>query len=177
MKSKNFFNIVLFEPEIPQNTGNIARMCVANDLHLHLIEPLGFKLEDKYLKRSAMDYWSYLKLTVHPSWHDFLLSETFLVEDNLKLNSEKHFINSRDESLFFFTSYGTKSYWDIKYKTSDYLIFGSESRGYSAEIFEKFKEQMYLVPMSSANARCLNLASTAQTVYYEAFRQSLILGV
>lgn len=156
MKSKNFFNIVLFEPEIPQNTGNIARVCVANDLHLHLIEPLGFKLEDKYLKRSAMDYWSYLNYTVHKSWSDFLHSADLSLD-----------------RLFFFTSYATKSYWDIEYKTGDYLVFGSESRGYSPEIFEKFKEDMYLVPMSSVNARCLNLASTAQTVYYEAFRQSL----
>lgn len=158
MRSKNFLNIVLFEPEIPQNAGNIARMCVNNDLKLHLIKPLGFKLDDKYLKRSALDYWEHLEYSVHENWGEFL--ETENVE-----------IGVRQQCLHFLSRKATKSFWEVNYSTNDYLIFGSETRGLSREIYENYHEQMLLVPMSSPNARCLNLASTVQTVYYEAFRQ------
>jgi tRNA (cytidine/uridine-2'-O-)-methyltransferase len=159
MRSKNFLNIVLFEPEIPQNAGNIARMCVANDLKLHLIKPLGFELADKYLKRSALDYWEYLEYSVHENWEDFLKTEN--------LNP----LGSGNNSLHFLSSKAVKPFWDLQYLTNDYLIFGSETKGLSKEIYETYHEQMLLVPMSSVNARCLNLASTVQTVYYEAFRQ------
>jgi tRNA (cytidine/uridine-2'-O-)-methyltransferase len=159
MRSKNFLNIVLFEPEIPQNAGNIARMCVNNDLKLHLIKPLGFELADKYLKRSALDYWEYLEYSVHENWGEFLETE------NLKP------LGSVNNSLHFLSSKATKSFWEVKYLTNDYLVFGSETKGLSKEIHENYYEQMLLVPMSSVNARCLNLASTVQTVYYEAFRQ------
>ena len=157
MRSKNFLNIVLFEPEIPQNAGNIARMCVNNDLKLHLIKPLGFKLDDKYLKRSALDYWEHLEYSVHENWGEFLETENL----NPFVNNSLHFLSSK----------ATKSFWEVNYSTNDYLIFGSETRGLSKEIYENYHRQMLLVPMSSANARCLNLASTVQTVYYEAFRQ------
>jgi tRNA (cytidine/uridine-2'-O-)-methyltransferase len=153
MISKNFLNIVLFEPEIPQNAGNIARMCVANDLKLHLIKPLGFKLDDKYLKRSALDYWEHLDYVTHENWEDFLKTE----------GSGNH--------LHFLSSKAKKSFWEVEYKTGDYLIFGSETKGLSKKIYEVYAEELLLVPMSSKNARCLNLASTVQTVYYEAFRQ------
>jgi tRNA (cytidine/uridine-2'-O-)-methyltransferase len=159
MRSKNFLNIVLFEPEIPQNAGNIARMCVNNDLKLHLIKPLGFELADKYLKRSALDYWENLEYSVHENWEEFLKTE------NLKP------LGSVNNSLHFLSSKATKSFWEVKYSTNDYLVFGSETKGLSKEIYENYHEQMLLVPMSSLNARCLNLASTVQTVYYEAFRQ------
>jgi tRNA (cytidine/uridine-2'-O-)-methyltransferase len=159
MRSKNFLNIVLFEPEIPQNAGNIARMCVNNDLKLHLIKPLGFELADKYLKRSALDYWEYLEYSVHENWGEFLETEN--------LNP----LGSVNNSLHFLSSKATKSFWEVKYLTNDYLVFGSETKGLSKEIHENYHEQMLLVPMSSVNARCLNLASTVQTVYYEAFRQ------
>lgn len=167
MRSKNFLNIVLFEPEIPQNAGNIARMCVANDLKLHLIKPLGFKLDDKYLKRSALDYWEHLEYAVHENWEEFLKTEGFLeITDSSIPRSPL-----RNNSLHFLSSKATKNFWEVKYLTNDYLVFGSETRGLSKKIHENYKEQMLLVPMSSINARCLNLASTVQTVYYEAFRQ------
>ena len=137
MRSKNFLN---------------------NDLKLHLIKPLGFKLDDKYLKRSALDYWEHLEYSVHENWGEFL--ETENVE-----------IGVRQQCLHFLSSKATKSFWEVNYSTNDYLIFGSETRGLSREIYENYHEQMLLVPMSSPNARCLNLASTVQTVYYEAFRQ------
>jgi tRNA (cytidine/uridine-2'-O-)-methyltransferase len=134
-------------------------MCVNNDLKLHLIKPLGFKLDDKYLKRSALDYWEHLEYSVHENWGEFLETEN--------LNP----LGLVNNSLHFLSSKATKSFWEVKYLTNDYLVFGSETKGLSKEIHENYHEQMLLVPMSSGNARCLNLASTVQTVYYEAFRQ------
>jgi len=168
MRSKNFLNIVLFEPEIPQNAGNIARMCVNNDLKLHLIKPLGFELADKYLKRSALDYWEHLEYSVHENWEKFLETEGFLeITDN---PIPQHHSLTKN-SLHFLSSKAKKSFWEVNYSTNDYLVFGSETKGLSKEIHENYHEQMLLVQMSSPNARCLNLASTVQTVYYEAFRQ------
>lgn len=143
-------NIVLYQPEIPQNTGNIARCCVANDLHLHLIKPLGFELSDKYLKRSGLDYWQYINYTVYNSWQEFL---------DL----------TRATRLWFLTTKSTKAYWDIKFEKGDYFVFGPETRGLPEELM--VPAQSITVPMSSVNARSLNLASTVQTVAYEALRQ------
>lgn len=167
MRSRNFLNIVLFEPEIPQNTGNIARMCVANDLRLHLIKPLGFEIEDKYLRRSAMDYWQYLDYLVHENWESFLQFEELEKKTNNSLIGD----NGKIPRLYFLSSKGKKSFWEVEYNTSDYLVFGSESKGLRKDFYETYQNQLITVPMSSENARCLNLASTAQTVYYEAFRQ------
>ena len=145
-------NIVLYEPEIPQNTGNIARMCVSNDLTLHLIKPLGFEISDKYLKRSALDYWEFLELKLYENWQDFL---------------EKN----NDASFWLLTTKSKKSYWDIEFKENDFLVFGPETRGLPEDLLKKHHERAITVPMKSKNARSLNLASTTQTVFYEAFRQ------
>ncbi len=145
-------NIVLYEPDIPQNTGNIARMCVSNDLTLHLIKPLGFEISDKYLKRSALDYWEFLDLKIYEDWQDFL--------------------NQNPEANYWLLTIKTKkSYWDVEFKENDYLVFGSETRGIPEELLNTHKEKAITVPMKSKNARCLNLASTTQTVFYEAYRQ------
>jgi len=152
---KNFFNIVLHEAEIPQNAGNIARMCVGNDLKLHFIKPIGFEISDKYLKRAAMDYWEFLNYEIHEDWKSFLKQE---------ITDEK--------KVWLLTTKSTKAYWDAEFKTGDYLVFGAESKGIPQEIRNAFKEQCLSIPMSSGNTRSLNLASSAQTVYYEAFRQS-----
>ncbi len=148
----NFINIVLYQPEIPQNTGNIARLCVSNDLHLHLIEPLGFKMTDKYLKRSGLDYFQYLNYTVYSNWQHFL-------EGNQGAN------------LWYLTTKATKLYWDVNYTMGDYLVFGPETKGLPKAIMALNSEYLIKVPMSSENARSLNLASTVQTAYYEAYRQ------
>jgi tRNA (cytidine/uridine-2'-O-)-methyltransferase len=148
----NFINIVLYSPEIPQNTGNIARMCVSNDLKLHLVKPLGFELSDKYLKRSGLDYFQYLNYQVYENWENFLV-----------LNPEAN--------LWLLSTKGTKIYWDVKFQSNDYLVFGPETKGLSKELLENYSEKVIKVPMSSDNSRSLNLASTVQTVYYEAFRQ------
>ncbi|NQY78804.1 MAG: tRNA (cytidine(34)-2'-O)-methyltransferase [Candidatus Caenarcaniphilales bacterium] len=162
-QSKNFFNIVLFNPEIPQNSGNIARMCVANDLHLHFIEPLGFEINDKYLKRSAMDYWEDLQYTVHKNWEEFLAKQGFPVNKC---------VNKEGNNIYFLSSKVEKSFWNISYKTGDYLVFGSEGSGLPKSFNSIYQENFLTVPMSSGKARCLNLASTTQTVYYEAYRQT-----
>lgn len=171
-QSKNFFNIVLYNPEIPQNSGNIARMCVANDLHLHFIEPLGFEINDKYLKRSAMDYWKDLKYSVHKNWEEFLNTETFppLGDNNLK--SADKYKNEKANTIYFLSSKVKKCFWDQNYKTGDYLVFGSEGSGLPKSFNSIYAENFITVPMSSSKTRCLNLASTCQTVYYEAYRQS-----
>lgn len=148
----NFINIVLFNPEIPQNTGNIARLCVANDLKLHLIEPLGFEITDKHLKRSGLDYWQYLNYTVYSNWQSFL-----------DLNP-----NAR---LWYLSSKVKKSFWAADYRANDYLVFGPETKGLPSSLLQENKDFAITVPMTSNNSRSLNLASTVQTVYYEAFRQ------
>lgn len=152
MMNQNFINIVLYQPEIPQNTGNIARMCVANDLKLHLIEPLGFKLTDKYLKRSGLDYWQYLNYTVYNSWSQFL-----------ELNP--------GACLWLLTTKSSKSFWDVRFEANDFLVFGPETQGLPIALREAYPDRTITVPMSSEHSRSLNLASTVQTVYYEAFRQ------
>lgn len=148
----SLINIVLYEAEIPQNTGNIARLCVANDLHLHLIEPLGFKMTDKYLKRAGLDYFQYLKYTVYSNWQDFLNC-------------------NQGANLWYLTTKASTLYWDVKYQANDYLVFGPETKGLPNSILELNLEKLIKVPMSSVHARSLNLASTVQTVYYEAARQ------
>lgn len=151
---KNFFNIVLHNPEIPQNAGNIARMCVANDLKLHFVEPMGFELSDRYLKRAALDYWQYLDHQIHASWDEFLKT----IE--------------ADKSLWFLTTKSNHSYWDAEFKAGDYLVFGAETKGLPQEIRESDAGKAITIPMSSENSRSLNLASSVQTVYYEAYRQN-----
>ncbi len=148
--SDGFLNIVLYQPEIPQNTGNIARMCAANKLKLHLIEPLGFVLSDKHLKRAALDYWEFLDYEIYPSWDKF--------------------IEVARGNLWMFSTKVTKSYWDAGYQRGDYLVFGPETRGLPAELLAKYADTSVTIPMRSENVRSLNLASTVQTAYYEAFR-------
>jgi tRNA (cytidine/uridine-2'-O-)-methyltransferase len=145
-------NIVLYEPEIPQNTGNIARMCVSNDLTLHLIKPLGFEISDKYLKRSALDYWEFLDLKLYDNWQDFL-------DQNPNAN------------YWLLTTKSKQSYWDVEFKENDFLVFGPETRGLPVELLKANPDKSITVPMKSKNARSLNLASTVQTVFYESYRQ------
>lgn len=145
-------NIVLFAPEIPSNTGNIMRTCMASGIHLILIRPLGFMLSDKYLKRSGMDYVKDLDYEV---FDDFAAFE--------KAHSGAYFLISR---------YGKKTYSDVDYKPLDniYLIFGSESSGLSDEIIKKYKDQAVRIPMKP-NARSLNLANSVAIVGFEVLRQ------
>lgn len=147
------FNIVLFQPEIPQNTGTIGRLAVSTNCRLHLIEPLGFSLEDKFLKRAGLDYWQYLSPSIHASWEDFLASE-------------------KPERMFFISTHGEKSFFDTEYSVGDHLIFGRESAGLPKEFYEKYQNDMRLIPMPGEHSRSLNLANAVSITLYEAMRQN-----
>ena len=145
-------NIVLYQPEIPPNTGNIARTCAITGTPLHLIKPLGFSIDDKHLKRAGLDYWEHVTI-VH--W------------DNLEA-----FLRAQDERrLFFFTTKVKRSYIEASFQPGDYLIFGRETKGLPEEILSLYNDRCYTVPMRNSNIRSLNLAMTAGIVLYEAIRQ------
>ena len=148
------FNIVLVAPEIPQNTGTIGRLAVATDVSLHLIDPLGFSLEDKYLKRAGMDYWCHLDLHRYGNWEEFL---------------EK---NGQPHRLFFFSTHGVKRYWETAYCEHDFLVFGRESAGLPPEFYTRYEERLRLIPMPGRFNRSLNLANAVSIVLYEALRQN-----
>ncbi len=146
------FNIVLLEPEIPQNTGNIARLCAATGTLLSLIEPLGFRLTDREVKRAGLDYWDAVEIRRFPNFEKF----------------ESDFPERR--KIFFSTS-GSRSYTEAEYRPGDCLIFGSESRGLPLELLEQHPDDVFNIPMKLEHVRSLNLANAASIVLYEALRQ------
>ncbi len=146
------FNIVLIEPEIPMNTGNIGRLALATGSHLHLAGPFGFELNDKRLKRAGLDYWQHLSVTIYESATDF-----FSVHE--------------DKKMVFFSSHGSKNHWSIGYEDSMFLIFGKESVGLSEEITEHNLDKLYKIPLYSGHIRSLNLANAVGIVVYEGLRQ------
>ena len=145
-------NIVLFQPEIPQNTGNIARTCVLTNSKLHLIKPLGFTLEEKHLKRAGLDYWKDLNLEIHESYEDFRKKYPEAV-------------------LYLSTTHGSKFYDEVSYKEGDFIVFGRESSGLPDYIKEENREKCIRVPMLQTSTRSLNLSNTVAIVAYEALRQ------
>lgn len=145
-------NIVLFEPEIPANTGNIGRTCVATNTRLHLIEPLGFRLDEKSLKRAGMDYWKYLDVTTYIDFHDFM---------------EKN----PDAKIYMATTKAPNVYTDVAYEPDCYIMFGKESAGIPEEILVHHKEESIRIPMSG-DIRSLNLSNSVAIVLYEALRQN-----
>ena len=148
------FHIVLVAPEIPQNTGTIGRLAVSTDAVLHLVEPLGFSLEDKYLKRAGLDYWQFLDLHRYRNWEEFLDAR------------------DADARLLFFSTHGEKSYFDEKYRPGDYLVFGKESAGLPEEFYTRYREDLRVIPMPGEHSRSLNLANAVSIVLYEALRQT-----
>lgn len=153
MKSSNgLFNIVLVQPEIPPNTGSIARLCGATNCTLHLVHPLGFSTDDKHLKRAGLDYWEFVEV-IH--WH-----------------SLEEFLQHQDErKLYFFTTKTTRPYTSAGFSKGDYLIFGKETKGLPEDILQHYHDRCYTLPMANAHIRSLNLAMTAGIVVYEAIRQ------
>lgn len=145
-------NIVLYQPEIPQNTGNIGRTCVLTDSSLHLIKPLGFSTDDKHLKRAGMDYWSHLDVHYYESFEEFY---------------EIH----KDKRIFLSTTKAKNYYCDYEYKKGDFIMFGRESSGVLNSIREIFKDRMIKIPMLNTSDRSLNLSNSAAIVMYEALRQ------
>jgi len=146
-------NIVLVEPEIPPNTGNVARLCAATQSTLHLIEPFGFKLDDTQLKRAGMDYWQ------HVEWHRWKSWTTFAA--SLPVTAR----------LWFVESNGPKLYSDAKFLADDYLVFGRETAGLPRQLLEEHPEHWLRIPMFNANARSLNLSNCVALVLFEALRQ------
>lgn len=150
-------HVVLYEPEIPPNTGNVARTCSATGCSLHLVEPLGFSLSDRYLKRAGLDYWDQLDLIVHPDADSFLA-------------------RSDDGYRAFISTRGTRPYTDIAQTAHAapfedvYLVFGPETRGLPRELLSRFSHDVYRVPMLPQR-RSLNLANTVALVLYEQLRQ------
>lgn len=145
-------NIVLFEPEIPPNTGNIIRLCANTGFQLHLIEPLGFAWDDKRLRRAGLDYHEYTSLKKHSNYAAFLASEA-------------------PQRLFALTTKGTPAHSAVSYQKGDYLLFGPESRGLPAEILNALPaEQKIRIPMM-AESRSMNLSNAVSVVVYEAWRQ------
>jgi len=144
-------NIVLVEPQIPQNTGNIARTCAATGARLHLVEPMGFRVDDKKLKRAGLDYWYLLDITYYESWADFL---------------EKN----PDARCFFFTTKGRCRYSDPQYPDNAYLVFGREDAGLPEELLRQHPDDCVRLPMRE-EARSLNLSNTVAIGVYEVLRQ------
>jgi len=151
------FHIVLVEPEIPQNTGNIARTCAATGWTLHLVGPLGFSLEDKYLKRAGLDYWSLVDVKNYESYAEF---------EKKNPNGEK----------FFLTTKAKKCYTDVSYKEDCYLVFGKETAGLPIELLKANRENCVRIPMVD-DARSLNLSNSVAIVAYEALRQNRFKGL
>lgn len=145
-------NIVLIEPEIPNNTGNIGRLALATGSHLHLVKPFGFEIDDKRLKRAGLDYWKHLDVTYYD-------------------NTEAFFSKNNTETMAFLSSHGTKSHWDINFEDNMFLVFGKESVGLSREITHHHSEQLFKIPMFSQEIRSLNLANAVSIVTYEGLRQ------
>jgi len=147
--------IVLYEPLIPQNTGNIARLTAANHLELHLIAPLGFELSDKYLKRAGLDYWKEVSLSIHENWSAFLERYQDL-EDQIFITSKKA------EKCIYKTSFTENSI----------LVFGNETSGLPDEMHDRYFDNRIKIPMANPNVRSLNLANSVAIVCYEALRQT-----
>ena len=150
-------HIVLVNPEIPQNTGNIARTCAATGAKLHLIKPLGFELSDKYLKRAGLDYWHMMTLEIHESWEDF---------------TQKY----PEARLHFATTKAPHDYCGVQYRDEDFLVFGRETRGLDEDLLAHNYEKCVRIPMK-ADARSLNLSNSVAIMLYEALRQQDFAGL
>jgi tRNA (cytidine/uridine-2'-O-)-methyltransferase len=153
------FNIVLFEPEIPPNTGNIIRLCANTGAKLHLIEPLGFPMEDAKLRRAGLDYHEFASIKVHANWAQFLANE-----------------QPDPQHLFVLTTKGSGSFHEGKYQGNDYFVFGSETKGITEEVRNSIPSTNRMRLTMQDNSRSLNLSNTVAIVVYEAWRQNGMKG-
>jgi tRNA (cytidine/uridine-2'-O-)-methyltransferase len=151
-------NIVLVEPEIPPNTGNVARLCAATHTTLHLVEPFGFKLDDQQLKRAGMDYWQHLQ------WHRWRNWAAFI--ESLPVTAR----------IWFVESNGPLLYSEVQYQPDDYLVFGRETAGLPKQLLEDHRSHWLRIPMFNPRARSLNLSNCAALVLFEALRQQGFVG-
>jgi tRNA (cytidine/uridine-2'-O-)-methyltransferase len=146
-------HIVLFQPEIPQNTGNVGRMCALSKSRLHLIHPLGFKITDRNLRRAGMDYWFSLDVHEHQDWAAFKKSE------------------AAPRRLWLFTTKSERRFWDVPFQDGDGLVFGNEGSGAPDWLHEELSERRLTIPHANPDLRSLNLSTAAGVAAYEAFRQ------
>jgi tRNA (cytidine/uridine-2'-O-)-methyltransferase len=146
-------HVVLVAPEIPQNTGSIGRLCVATQTPLHLIDPLGFIVDDKHVRRAGLDYWEHVDLTRHASWPAFLD------------------VRPPGRLLLFAARPAGPSYTTIRFRPDDVLVFGGESRGLPQAIRDAHRDATYTIPIASPHVRSLNLANAVAIVLYEGLRQ------
>lgn len=144
-------NIVLVEPEIPNNTGNIGRLSLAAGANLHLVKPFGFELDDSRVKRAGLDYWKHISLTIYESIDDF-------------------YLKNQNKKMVYFSSHASKEYWNITYQDDLFLIFGKESKGLPKELLELNLENTYRIPLFSEHIRSINLANAVSIVVYEGIR-------
>ena len=149
------FNIVLVEPEIPPNTGNVIRLAANTGCRLHLIEPLGFSMDDKQMRRAGLDYHEYAPVTRHASWPAFLLAQT-----------------PDPTRLFAMTTRGSRNLFDVAFKPGDWLVFGSETKGLNAELRESFEPAQRLRLPMQPEQRSLNLSNAVAVTVFEAWRQN-----
>jgi len=147
------FNIVLVAPEIPQNTGTIGRLCVCTDSRLHLVKPLGFSLDESRIRRAGLDYWPHLELHLYEDWEEFLA-------------------RNRPGRLAILSTRGTATLYEREFLPGDWLVFGSESSGLPPELYERHRDDLYLIPMPGRNMRSHNLANAVSIALYEALRQT-----
>ena len=150
-------NIVLYSPEIPQNTGNISRTCAVTGARLHIIKPIGFEISDRTLKRAGLDYWDKLDVTYYENYDDFLGQ-------------------NGNATLFFFSAHGKNSYADIEYPDDAFLVFGRESVGLPKELVEENFDRSVRIPMRKT-LRCLNLSNSVAIAVYEVLRQNNFSGL
>jgi tRNA (cytidine/uridine-2'-O-)-methyltransferase len=151
-------HIVLLEPEIPPNTGNVARLCAATGSTLHLIEPLGFALDDRQLKRAGMDYWQHVEWRRWKSWAEFATQLP------------------RGSRLWFVESGGPRPYAQAQFEPNDFLVFGRETAGLPRPLLEENRDRWLRIPMFNAEARSLNLSNCVALVLFEALRQQGFVG-
>ena len=144
-------NIVLIEPEIPNNTGNIGRLALASGSNLHLVKPFGFKIDDTRLKRAGLDYWQHLSVSYYE-------------------NIEEFFSINNNQKMVFLSSHGKKTHWDIPFEDNLFLIFGKESVGLPKSILKKNSNHLYKIPLYSKHVRSLNLANAVSIVVYEGLK-------
>ena len=144
-------NIVLFEPEIPNNTGNIGRLSLASGCNLHLVKPFGFELNNSRLKRAGLDYWKHISLKVYDSIEEF-------------------YSQNLDKKMVYFSTKGTKTFWSIDFEDDLFLIFGRESSGLPKSIVDENSHKIYKIPLFSKHIRSINLANAVSVVVYEGIR-------
>lgn len=146
------FNIVMVEPEIPQNTGNVARTCAVTGSRLHLVKPFGFEIDDKKLKRAGLDYWDMLDITIYENLDDF-------------------FAKNNKGTFYFASTKSVNRYSDVKFKDGDYILFGKETKGLDENLLKNNKESCIRIPMQKG-LRSLNLSNSVAIIIYEALRQN-----